>query len=875
MAILGALSAWTRGHSGPETARAAGPSPTLTETHDDTDGRALGTGLAARCPRWWAGHPAVGAAVIYALLATIFVGQGLLPGRALSSSDGLYTTAPWAASVPDGVRPYGANFELADAVAVFQPFFEHLRAGGLSVPLWNAHIMGGRPFLADGQSAFFSPFTWPIFVFGTWTSLAVIAILKVFVAGFGTYLLGRVLGMRFGGALLAGIVFAFGTFFVVWLAWPLTNIFPLIPWLLVMCELLIRRPGPLPVCGLAVLTALQFFGGHPETSFHVIVVTILWFCFRAALAWQRGGRRRRDLTRPALRFALALAGGTALAAVALVPLVELLVLSGDWSRRAAAEPTHSDPRYLGALLLFDYWGRPTQTAVAGFVSNRGYYAGALTLMLAAIALIVRVSATRLAVAAFGLLAVLVAVGAQPFFALLTKLPGFNTAHNGRVVIFMLLALALLAGWGLDELCEQRRPTRSRRRLALGVAAAIAVAPVVWMLVAGSLAPSRLPQALKVAWGFVDQPLLAAGESADNPGSNVATIRLSALLQWLPLAGAGLALIGARLLRPASGRTLLGVAGFVALAATLLAADLFRANMGFNPAVPVAHAEQPVTGSIRYLERRRPNRFAGFDRIAGQPLQADLAMRYGLFDARGYDYPVERRYDTFWRTTVGPDTTIIPPTTRAQATPASLHALGLLSVSELLQDPRDAPVRLPGLTLVYDGPDARVYHNAAAVPRAILVDRQRTVKSADAALAAVNEQSFDARRVAITERALPGLAQAGGAPTSRAGSASLVRYGDQHAEVRTRARKSSLLVLTDVHYPGWKATVDGREQPIERVDYLLRGVQLPAGAHTVEFRYEPRSWRIAWIVSSAALAVLAATALYGLHHLRRRTGDRRA
>ena len=36
-------------------------------------------------------------------------------------------------------------------------------------------------------------------------------------------------------------------------------------------------------------------------------------------------------------------------------------------------------------------------------------------------------------------------------------------------------------------------------------------------------------------------------------------------------------------------------------------------------------------------------------------------------------------------------------------------------------------------------------------------------------------------------------------------------------------------------------MDGREAPLERVDYLLRGVMLPAGRHRVEFTYEPASW----------------------------------
>ena len=63
------------------------------------------------------------------------------------------------------------------------------------------------------------------------------AALKLFVAAFGTFLLGRALGHALRGALLAGVVFAFGLYFVVWLAWPLTNVFPLIPSLLAVDEL--------------------------------------------------------------------------------------------------------------------------------------------------------------------------------------------------------------------------------------------------------------------------------------------------------------------------------------------------------------------------------------------------------------------------------------------------------------------------------------------------------------------------------------------------------------------------------------------------------------------------------------------------------------
>ena len=831
--------------------------------------------------RWWVARPALGAAVIYAVLALLFAGQGLLPGRTLSADDMLWSTAPWTASAPPDVRWGGANFERADAVTQFEPFTEHAKRVLPDVPLWNPHTMAGRPFLANAQSAVFSPFSIPAYVLPLDKALAVIAMLKLFVAAFGTYLLGRALGMRFGGALLAGVVFAFGTFLVAWLAWPLGSVFALIPWLLLLTELVVRRPGPLPAAGLAAVVALAFLGGHPESTFHAVAAACLFFAARAGVAWWGGGRQRRRLVRPALLFGAAVVCGTAVAAAMVLPLLELFVRSADYARRLDTPPGYSDARFLGAFLLPDYWGRPTQTPIVGIVSNRGWYAGGITLMLAAAALVLRPTRLRLAVAAAGALTLAIVLGVQPFFGVATALPGFSTAHNGRLTIFVLLALALLAGWGVDELSGRSRPQGRRRGAALAAAVAIFCAPFAWMLVAGTLAPGRLGSALEVAWGFADPPATPIGPGRDLdalravgdavPVATVEIIRLSALLQWLVLGGAALVLVGLRLAGGSGRRALrLSAGAFVPLAVVLVAVDLFRANMGFNPAIPVDHAEQPVTGAIRHLQARRPNRFAGFSRAGiGQPLQPNLSLRYGLYDARGYDYPVERRYDAFWRATAAPPGEFIPPTSRADVNERSLRGMSLLSVSDILQDPADPPVRLPGLRVVYSGPDGRVYRNARALPRAFLVSRQRTVDGDGAALAAVTAAGFDARAVAVTERAVPSLPEAtAGAAVPTAGTARLTAYGAERAVAVATARSPSLLVLTDVHYPGWKATVDGRPATIERVDYLLRGVVVPPGRHRVEFRYEPTSWRAGWLVSALAILVLLATTAVGWRARRR-------
>jgi len=100
-------------------------------------------------------RPMVAAAVIYAVLSVLMVGQGLLPGRTLSASDYLWNDPPWQASRPHSVIGIGANFELVDTALVFQPFQQYTREILPHIPLWNPYISGGRPYLGNNQSAIF------------------------------------------------------------------------------------------------------------------------------------------------------------------------------------------------------------------------------------------------------------------------------------------------------------------------------------------------------------------------------------------------------------------------------------------------------------------------------------------------------------------------------------------------------------------------------------------------------------------------------------------------------------------------------------------------------------------------------------------------
>jgi hypothetical protein len=398
---------------------------------------------------------------------------------------------------------------------------------------------------------------------------------------------------------------------------------------------------------------------------------------------------------------------------------------------------------------------------------------------------------------------------------------------------------------------------------LAAAVGLLVAPAIAVAAAGETGLGALRGALEIAWLFADPP----GSYRDVQGA--AEIALSSLIVWLTFAAAAVALLLLRL----GGRV--GAGAFAALAVALACADLFRAGVGLNPAIDRDVAELPRTGAIRFLERQRPARFASTDEIP----QNVIPMDFRIDEARGYDLPIVRRYDRLWRSEIAPGTSVAQgfldiPLRLGEVTPRALRTLRLLGVRHILHatsvwpdaPPFDRlvpypPLEVPGLTPAYDGADARVYRVAGAMPRAWVVGAQRVVGGDDAALAAVTGAGFDARREAITEERVPGVpTRPAGAP---AGTATLASSSDERVVVRARAQRSGILVLGDTHFPGWKAKVDGREVDVRPVDYFFKGVPIGPGTHTVEFRYQPLSWRIGWIVSLVALAGLAATVAAGV------------
>jgi Bacterial membrane protein YfhO len=816
--------------------------------------------------KWAVAHPRLVAFGLYLLLAVIFFGPGLLPGHTTSASDYLWSAAPWSSSIPSGIFHWsshplvvGSNTQLVDPTTVFEPFLQYTRSQLPHIPLWDPYIMGGTPFLGDMQSAIFSPFSLPAYILPFWWSLSFIAVSKVVVAAFGGFLLARALNMRFAGAFLCGTVYGFGLFMIAWLPWPLANVFPLIPWMLLATELLIRSPGVLSAAGLAVVIALQFFGGHPESSFQALFAMFAFFVLRvfqspggaaaALVAAGREGKSRigalyRATYKPVLVFGIAIVFGTAIAAVAIVPFLELLRNSSDLSSRPRGL-VYVQPQLFFASLLPGYFPGTYEIEIA-------FYAGAMPLMLAVFAMF-KVRVERYAIAVFAVLCIIVVLGIQPLFGFVGRIPGFNATYLTRLTIFYLLAVALLAGWGLDDLIY-RKPSVRVARATRGFVAVLLLLPVVIVIAVRGTSTRFLGRAIDIAWGFAQRPLPSAPHVD-------AIVRLASLLVWVAVAGAAAALLYLRIGRRVSP------AVFAVLALLLVVGDLFQAGMGENPAIPDSHAEQPVTPAIRFLQSQRPARFVAVAPYIGtNPLPPDTNIRFGLYDARGYDLPVITRFGELWSKYVGPPTPLLPLDTPAvpilnlvlpPGGAASLRVLSLLGVTDFLEEKGETPLQMPGMHLAYDGPDATIYANDNALPRTWLVADQQVLKGDTPELDRIGSAGFDPRNVVLTAQRIPGIPE-GDPSAASPGGARITDYQAQQVTIDADVKRPSELVLSDTYYPGWKVTVNGRPSQIDEVDYLLRGVRVPAGDDRIVFTYDPSSFRTGWIISLvSSLSVLGA------------------
>ena len=84
---------------------------------------------------------------------------------------------------------------------------------------------------------------------------------------------------------------------------------------------------------------------------------------------------------------------------------------------------------------------------------------------------------------------------------------------------------------------------------------------------------------------------------------------------------------------------------------------------------------------------------------------------------------------------------------------------------------------------------------------------------------------------------------------------LTNYEPNQLVYETSSPQDGIVVFSEIYYPGWTATIDGKPADIARADYILRAMNVPAGKHTIEMRFDPQSLHITEGIAYGAMALL--------------------
>ena len=163
-------------------------------------------------------------------------------------------------------------------------------------------------------------------------------------------------------------------------------------------------------------------------------------------------------------------------------------------------------------------------------------------------------------------------------------------------------------------------------------------------------------------------------------------------------------------------------------------------------------------------------------------------------------------------------------------------------------------------LVYQG-EINIYQNLNVLPRAFTVSHFRVSPSPESILQKIISPQFKPENEVFLEEEPYGIVLDSVLTIS---NINITKYEQQYVKLESETDGNSLLVFTDTQYPGWKAFIDGEETKIYNADYLFRAIYLPEGCHTIEFRFNPLSFRIGlWISVSSFLICLILIMVTGI------------
>jgi hypothetical protein len=752
-------------------------------------------------------------AVFFYLLVLAFMYLPLTQDYVNLPVDFLRTLPPWVYTTHER---FAVNGQTNDIPLQIVPWAHQVREAwrALEAPLWNNYSATGYPLLASAQSSALSPLRLIALPLSLAHSLTFEAAMKVLIALTFMFLWCRRRRYSELASTCGAVAFGFSTFILVWLHFPIVTTACFVPAVFYVIDLLAeQRTYPRFVAGAAVW-AVMLFGGHPETVSHTFFVATLYVLWIVAV--ERSAPWRLFLT---LGGALAISG--LLAAPLLAPFGEAVTKSKRYNELKRNPPRPEvpfsdwpsaklliNPQFHGAM-PGQTWGPAHAESITGFAGTLGL--AAWFAMLAHVISQRRWRSREM----FFVLATVIVVG------VIVSWPGiiqlfhvvFRLAANARLRLFLAFLLAIQTAAAIDLI------KRDRRSFLLGIAGAGAL--LLYTLTSSQFA--------------------------------FAYYRDSAVLALFP----GVAL----LILATLAATLKRNFAILLLVLTGITAELWNVTIDWNPIVSMEwmYPRTPLLKALDEVTARLPEN-APFRIVANGPaFFPNASAVYGYEDIRAHDPMTNGRYIDFLSLVTKYDAANY----FADWNEWETHVLDYLNVKYVLTTWQG--VLPPRFTMLYDGPDGRLFENTEVLPRFYPI-RNVILEFRDDVYDAAMKKNEDWANTAFLDKlTLEDEQQRGDffSPRPKTAPMATLEILDAtptHYRLHVKAPRYTLIASSVPWWPGWKVKRNGaRIEPI-RVNSAFLGFAVPPGELEVEVWYDPWTFRFGAII---ALATIAGLVAYGV------------